>query len=164
MTIPSLLITVLRVLLGSILLLAGISKLSGFSTFIVSVDNYQILPIGLVKPISYLIVSTELTVGAALCIGYFSRGASIISALLFMIFGIAVANVLWRELPVNDCGCGNFLFSFLDLIGFQISTAPNWKIVLADIFFAIGSCRIAYSDQQGYGLDALIRSMQRPQD
>ncbi|MYB66147.1 DoxX family membrane protein, partial [Candidatus Poribacteria bacterium] len=137
MKIPLILVTLLRVVLGGILLFAGITKLMGFSTFATNVGSYQMLPIGLVKPVSYVIVSAEITLGIVLIIGYFSRGAGILSMFLFLIFAVALTNALLQELTIADCGCDNFLFSLLDLLGFTISNVPNWKIVIADIVLAV---------------------------
>ena len=159
MTIPSMLVTVLRIMLGAILLFAGIVKLSNFSAFVNDVASYQMLPTGMVKPISYLLVSAEITLGITLGIGYFSRGAGTLASFLFLIFAVALANVLWRELPVADCGCTNFLFTFLDFLGLSISTTPNWKMVFVDIALGIASFGVACSPQRGYGLESLIRQV-----
>ncbi len=160
MTSLSLLITGIRIILGFILLFSGVAKLTDFSTFLINVNAYQILPIGLVKPVSYLLVSAEITIGMALCIGYFSRGAGILSALLFLIFAVALASVLWRDLSIVDCGCRNFLFSLLDFLGLSISVTPNWKMVFVDVVLSAASIGIVYSPQQGYGLESLIRNLQ----
>ncbi len=158
MTILSMLITCLRILLGAILLFAGIAKLSNFGAFIVNVDSYQMLPTGFIKPISYLLVSAEITLGLVLIIGYFSRGAGILSSFLFLIFAVALANVILKKLPISDCGCGNFLFSLFDIIGFQITTV-SWRTVFMDIVLAAVSFGIANSPHQGYGLESLMTKM-----
>ncbi len=155
-----LLITVLRIILGTILFFAGIAKLANFSAFVPAVVSYQMLPTALVKPVSYLLVSAEITLGIALSIGYFSRGAGILASLLFLIFAAALTNVLLQKLPVMDCGCANFLFSLLENFGFTIST-PNWMLVFADGILAAASFGIVCSPQQGYGLESLIQQMQR---
>ncbi len=160
MTIPSLLLTVLRIILGTILFFAGIAKLTSFSVFVYTVAAYQILPTTLIKPISYLLVSAEITLGIALSIGYFSRGASILASLLFLMFAAALANVLWKELPVMDCGCANFLFSLLGSLGLSVST-PHWMMVFSNVVLAAASIRITCSPKQGYGLESLIHQMQR---
>ncbi len=159
MTIQSLLITVLRVFLGVILFFAGIAKLTSFSVFIADVAAYQILPLGLVKPTSYLIVSSEITLGMTLIIGYISRGAGVLSALIFLIFSVALVIVLLREQPIVDCGCGNILFSLLDKIGFSVATTPNWNIVIIDLMLVLASVGVVYSSQQGYGMDSLIQHL-----
>lgn len=156
MTIKKLLITVLRIFLGVILFFSGIAKLTSFSIFIADVAAYQIVPFGLVKLTSYLLVSAEITVGIALCIGFMSRGAGVLSTLLFMIFSVVLVIVLLKKLPVDECGCSNILFSLLDYIGLSISTTPNWKIAFVDIVLALASLGVVISKQQGYGLESLM--------
>lgn len=164
MTLPSILITLLRILLGAILLFAGIAKLSNFGAFLINVDSYQMLPTVFVKPISYLLVSAEITLGMALIIGYFSRGACILSSVLFLVFGLVLANVVLKKLPIADCECGNFLFSLLDVLGLQISTTVNWKTVFMDIVLAAVSFGIFISPHQGYGLESVMIKMRRNQE
>lgn len=159
MTMPLLLITVLRIVLGAVLLFAGITKLGGFSGFVANVAGYQMLPTALIKPISYLLVSAEITVGIALSIGYFSRGAGVLASFLFLVFAVALTNVLLQKLPVTDCGCANFLFSLLDSLGISVSTTPNWTMVFVDTGLGVASFGIACSPQPGYGLESLIPKM-----
>ena len=161
MTTLSLLVTAIRIILGSILFFAGIAKLTNFSAFVTTVAGYQMLPTALVKPTSYLLVSAEVALGIALSIGYFSRGAGILASLLFLIFSVALANVLWKELPVTDCGCDNFLFTFLDFLGLSVSTTPNWTIVFADAILGVASFGIACSPERGYSLESFIQQTQR---
>jgi len=159
-----LLVTVLRIILGTILFFAGIAKLANFSAFVTVVVSYQMLPTALVKPVSYLLVSAEITLGIALSIGYFSRGAGILASLLFLMFAAAIAIVLLQKLPVTDCGCANFLFSLLDSLGLSVSTTPNWMLVFSNVVFAVVSFGMTRSPQRGYGLESLIHQMQRSQN
>lgn len=151
MKIVPLLITLLRVFLGAILFLAGASKMMSFRTFVGTVALYGILPMSLVAPASYLLVSAEITLGAALILGYFSRGAGLLAACLFLTFAMALAWVLWRKLPVEECGCANLLFDWLGL-----STQPNWKVVFLDLLLWVGSFLVARSPKQGYGVEFLL--------
>ncbi|MFQ6041241.1 MAG: DoxX family protein [Candidatus Poribacteria bacterium] len=152
MKITSLLFTLLRVFLGTILLLAGAAKVTEFRAFVGHVALYGILPMSLVTSASYLLVSAEITIGAALVLGYFSRGAGLLAALLFLTFALALASVLWRGLPFDECGCANILFDWLGL-----SEQPNWKAVFLDIILWMGSFFVARSPQQGYGVELLLR-------
>lgn len=158
MTMPILMCTILRISLGTILLLAGISKLGNFNSFVINVSGYQLLPIELLKPMCYLIVSAEITLGIGLCVGYFSHGAAILSLILFLVFAIALINVLLRKLFVIDCSCANYLFSLFDRLGFSNTMTPNWMMVFTDIILAGISFGLAYSTERGYGLDRLIKS------
>lgn len=157
MTILILLITTLRIFLGAILLFSGIAKLMGFSAFISNAVAYQILPILLVKPVSYLIVSAEITLGITLCIGYHSRSSGILASLLFLIFAIAITKVLLQKLPVANCGCANFLFNILETWGFLVSSSPNWKIVFIDVILAAIGFLTACLPQHSYSIDLFIQ-------
>ncbi len=156
MKIAPLLITLLRVFLGAILFLAGASKMMSFRTFVGNVALYGILPMSLATPASYLLVSAEITLGAALILGYFSRGAGLLAGLLFLTFAMALASVLWRKLPVDECGCANILFD-----GLRLSGHPNWKAVFLDLLLWMGSFLMARSPQQGYGVEFWLRGFSR---
>ncbi|MCG9129765.1 DoxX family membrane protein [Candidatus Poribacteria bacterium] len=149
-------ITILRVFVGLILFLAGIAKLTSFNAFVADVSSYQIIPIEMLKPVSYLLVSAEFTLGLGLVIGYFSRGASIVASILFLVFSVALAYILLQDLAVTDCGCGNILFSLLEMLGVSVST-PNWKMVFTDVILTGVCIGIASSSQRGYGLDSFLR-------
>ena len=151
-------ITLLRVFVGLILFLAGITKLTTFNVFVADVSSYQIIPIAMVTPVSYLLVSAEITLGLGLGIGYFSRGASILASILFLLFSVALAYILLQDITVTDCGCGNILFSLLEMLGVSVST-PNWKMVFTDVVLTGVCIGIASSSQRGYGLDSFLRQV-----
>ncbi len=142
--VAAVLLTLLRVVLGLILLFSGIAKFDGFGTFVAAVESYHILPAAFIRPASYLLVSAEITLGIALCIGYRLSGAGAVASLLFLCFALALASVLWRQLPLSSCGCENILFEWLSL-----SQAPTWKAVFVDMLCAAASLFIALSPQQG---------------
>ena len=154
MKIFTLLITLVRVFWGAILFFAGVAKITSFDAFVGDVARYGVLPMALTTPASYLLVSAEITVGATLMVGYFSRGAFMLAAWLFLLFAMAIASVLWRKLPLDECGCGNLLF---DRLG--ISTHPNWKAVCLDFLLFLGGLLLARLPQQGYGVEWFTRSL-----
>ena len=82
---------------------------------------------------------------------------------LFLTFALVLVNAVLRKLPITDCGCSNFLFSLLDMLGLQISTTVNWKTVFMDIVLAAVSFGIAISPHQGYGLESLMMKMRANQ-
>ena len=151
MKMTFLLITLLRVFLGSILFFAGAAKVTDFNAFVGHVAFYDLLPMSSVTVVSCLLASAEITVGAAFIFGYLSRGAGLLASLLFLTFAAAMASVLWRELPVDECGCANFLFDWLG-----VSENLNWKAVFLDLISSIGSLVVAYASQAGYGIQSLL--------
>ena len=151
-TAAAVLMTLLRVALGAILLFSGIAKVDGFGTFVAAVESYHILPAVLSRPASYLLLSAEITLGIALCIGYRLSGAGVVASLLFLCFAFALASVLWRNLPLSSCGCDNVLFEWLSL-----SQAPTWQAVCLDGIFAAASLFIAFSRERGYSVESLVK-------
>jgi len=115
-------ITVLRVFLGSVLFSAGVAKMANFPLFLRYISLYDLLPPSLVTPTGYLLLSAEISIGALLIIGYFSRGAALLGGILFLTFSMALSSVIWRGLPLEDCGCENVLFK---LFGARL----DWKAV-----------------------------------
>lgn len=145
-------ITCVRVLIGVVLLTAGMAKVANFSTFVTQVALYDLVPMSIVRLISYLILSAELSIGLALILGYFSRGTSILSAGLFSIFIWALSQALWQGLPLDDCGCENVFFNLFDW-----SVDFSWKIVFVDAILLAGCLLVAISNSTGYGMDAFLR-------
>lgn len=150
--VAAVLMTLLRVALGTILLFSGIAKLDGFGTFVAAVESYHILPAVLLRPASYMLLSAEITLGIALCIGYRLSGTGVVASLLFLCFATALASVLWRQLPLSSCGCENVLFEWLSL-----SQAPTWQVVFIDGIFAAASLFIAFSQEQGYTVASFVK-------
>jgi len=150
MKIGILLITLFRIFLGTILFFAGVAKVTDFIGFVGLMARYDLLPMSFVTVFSYLLVSAEIIVGAALILGYFSRGAGLLAAMLFLTFAAAMASALWRALPLDECGCANILFDW-----FGTSVNLTWKGVFLDGLLFIGSLIVACASQPGYGIQSL---------
>ena len=149
--IKQIIVTCVRILTGVILLTAGVAKVTGFDVFVTQVALYDILPMSLVRLASYCLLSAEITIGFVLIVGYFSRGASILSVSLFTTFIGALSLALWRELPLEDCGCQNFLFSL-----FNWDVSLSWTVVFIDTLLLAGSLLVANTDSGGYGVDFFV--------
>ncbi|MCD6505196.1 DoxX family membrane protein [Candidatus Poribacteria bacterium] len=143
-------ITVLRVFLGSVLFSAGVAKIANFPLFLRYISLYDLLPPSLVTPTGYLLLSAEISIGALLIIGYFSRGAALLGGILFLTFSMALSSVIWRGLPLEDCGCENVLFK---LFGARL----DWKAVSLDMVMFFCSLALVRSSDLGYGIDLLRR-------
>ena len=132
--------------LGMILLIASVGKLTDFSGMLNQVALYGLLPMRLVPAASYALVSAEIILGTLFIIGYFSRSASVLVGCLLLLFALAMSTVLWRRLPLGECGCGNILGDMLGL-GHNL----GWKNVALNI----GMCGVAFwlVHIDGYGLD-----------
>jgi uncharacterized membrane protein YphA (DoxX/SURF4 family) len=95
---------VARLVTGSVWIVAGALKVTDPAASIAAVRAYELLPGSLVEPVGTTLPALELVVGLALVVGAFTRGAAVVSALLFVAFVIGIASVWARGIEI-DCGC-----------------------------------------------------------
>jgi uncharacterized membrane protein YphA (DoxX/SURF4 family) len=93
-----------RLVVGAVWLYAGAAKLFDPAQSVAAVRAYQLLPGSLVQPVGQLLPVIEVVVGAMLVVGLLTRGAAVISAVLFALFIIGIASVWARGITI-DCGC-----------------------------------------------------------
>lgn len=96
--------TAARLVTGVVWIWAGAAKLGDSYQSVQAVRAYDLLPGALVEPVGYLLPVLEVVVGAALVLGLLTRGAAVISALLFVAFIVGIASAWARGLEI-DCGC-----------------------------------------------------------
>ena len=150
--VKPILVTIVRVFIGCLLLSAGLAKILDFNAFTTQVALYDILQMSTVRIASYCLLSAEITIGIALIVGYFSGGASILSAGLFAIFITFLSVGLLRDLSLEDCGCQNLIFNL-----FYQDVKLSWTIVSIDTFLLVGCLFVASTDSAGYGVDFFVR-------
>ncbi len=93
-----------RLVVGGVWIAAGALKLTDPNGSVAAVKAYELLPTSLVETVGYLLPALEVVVGLALILGVLTRGAAVISALLFVAFIIGIASVWARGMEI-DCGC-----------------------------------------------------------
>jgi uncharacterized membrane protein YphA (DoxX/SURF4 family) len=93
-----------RLLTGGVWVWAGAAKLSDPYAAVLAVRAYQLLPGGLADTVGHLLPTLEVVVGAALVLGLLTRGAAVVSGLLFVAFIVGIASAWARGLQI-DCGC-----------------------------------------------------------
>ncbi len=96
--------TAARLVTGGVWIWAGAAKLGDSYQSVQAVRAYDLLPGSLVEPVGYLLPVLEVVVGAALIVGLLTRGAAIVSAVLFVAFIVGIASAWARGLQI-DCGC-----------------------------------------------------------
>jgi uncharacterized membrane protein YphA (DoxX/SURF4 family) len=96
--------TAARVLLGVVLVVAGALKLPDPAAAVRAVRAYRLLPEGLIGPVAFGLPVLEIAVGLALLAGVFVRTAAVATAVLMVVFLLAVGSAWARGLQI-DCGC-----------------------------------------------------------
>ena len=97
-------ILICRLALGFLFLYAGVGKIISPQEFAVAIYNYQLLPNGAINLLAVVLPWLEILLAAALIAGIYVRGASLLSALLFLVFATALSINLVRGLDIS-CGC-----------------------------------------------------------
>ncbi|MGH7729295.1 MAG: MauE/DoxX family redox-associated membrane protein, partial [Vulcanimicrobiaceae bacterium] len=136
-------ITLLRIGLGALLLVAGAIKLHDGPTSVASsIAAYRILAPALVAPLAIALPLFEIFLGLYLVLGLFVRAVALVTALEFVVFALAVASLVIRGLPA-DCGC----------FGTAVHTPPSWWHVAADLLLALAALVVARAAPGRFALD-----------
>ncbi len=134
---------VCRLLLGGILLYAGIEKIFAPAPFAETVYRYQILPDSLVNLTALILPWVELVLGGLLLAGFLLPGAVFLSTLLLLAFsGILVFNLV-RGL---DIGCGCFSPS-------QSTDPISLWTVIRDTSFLIPAAYLLFAGRKEKSVD-----------
>jgi len=95
---------ILRILLGLLFLVTGISKALAPLSFRASLQAYQLTPASLNTPLAALVILVELAIGSMLLVHLAIRWSSLIAAILLAVFTVAIV-LAWRHGLAIDCGC-----------------------------------------------------------
>jgi len=115
-----------RTLVGLVLLTAGLAKLFGGRKFVEVVRNYKLLPEALVAPVGRLIPFAEVFVAVLVFADLLQPFAALAAALLFLMFGGALAINLLRGRTHISCGC----------FGVSEEQRLSWALVWRNLLFA----------------------------
>lgn len=98
------LVTLLRVGLGVLFIMAAWPKLADPAAFATSVSNYRMLPVPVERVVALALPPLELLVGVALIVGVIDAGASFLVLAMMAVFTVAIGVALGRGLDIS-CGC-----------------------------------------------------------
>lgn len=93
-----------RLVTGGVWLVAGGLKITEPDASVNAVRAYQLLPSSVAEVVGVALPGIEVAIGLALVLGVLTRGAGVLSALLFVAFIIGIASVWARGIEI-DCGC-----------------------------------------------------------
>jgi uncharacterized membrane protein YphA (DoxX/SURF4 family) len=93
-----------RLVLGGVVLVAGLLKVGHLETSARSVRAYQLLPYDVAGYLGYGLPILEVAIGALLILGLFTRFSAAVGGFLMVVFIIGIASAWARGLSI-DCGC-----------------------------------------------------------
>lgn len=93
-----------RLVLGGVVLVAGLLKVGELETSARAVRAYQLVPYDVAGTIGYALPILEVAVGVLLVLGLFTRGSAVVAGFLMVVFIIGIASAWARGLSI-DCGC-----------------------------------------------------------
>jgi uncharacterized membrane protein YphA (DoxX/SURF4 family) len=107
----------LRVILGSIMIIAGCAKLFDAQSFLNTVQRLGLVPSWLALPAMIVIIQGELWLGLALVVGFRTKIIAALLAALISLFIVVIVVALVRG-ATGDCGCFGSIGS--EQLGFGI--------------------------------------------
>lgn len=116
---------ILTLSLAALWLAAGLHKLADLRAFERALEAYDVAPRGVLAPLARLLPVLELALAAGLLAGASRPAAGVLSALLLVGYGAAIALNLQRGRRDLDCGCMGFGMRP------RISAALLWRNALA---------------------------------
>ena len=93
-----------RLVLGGVLLYAGLAKVLTPVASARAVQAYQIFPFEVAQYIGYALPIIEIIIGSLLVLGLFTRVNAALGALLMVVFIAGIVSAWSRGLAI-DCGC-----------------------------------------------------------
>ena len=97
-------VIVARLVLGGLLCYAGFNKMMDVPGFAKDIEHFRLLPGTLERLVAVVLPWNEMTVGAMLILGIWTRAAALASILFSLVFAVAVSSAIARNLNI-ECGC-----------------------------------------------------------
>jgi len=98
-------VLIARLLVGGIFLVAAIPKIADAGSFAEGVRAYHLMPPALVVPFAFAFPWLELLVALYILLGYMSRLAAGVAALMLLMFVVALTDALVTGNTAHSCGC-----------------------------------------------------------
>src|SRR5579883_2768411 len=126
---------VLRLLLGTLFVAAGVLKAGHFNELAAAIAG----------PLAVLLPFFEMGLGAYLIAGLFTRGAAIVASVQLLIYAAVIASAVVRHIPAN-CGC----------FGPRDSAPADWPHVAVDAALAAVCAALAWRAPGPFSVDERI--------
>jgi uncharacterized membrane protein YphA (DoxX/SURF4 family) len=141
-------ITLLRIFLGIVFIVASVEKVLDPDAFATSICGYRVVSTGPALPIATVLPWLELLSGLGLLLNVLVRGSSLLALIMLSVFTLLVLSALWRGLDIS-CGC----FS-------QDPTAEliGWRKVGENLLLTFISGIVLRHSPTGFSLECIFRN------
>ena len=93
-----------RLVLGVVLLVAGLLKITALGSSRTATRAYELMPVDIANFVGTLLPIAEIVLGVLLIIGLLTRGSALLGGLLMLAFIAGITSAWARGLTI-DCGC-----------------------------------------------------------
>lgn len=143
----------IRLILGTILILAAAGKLPEPAKFVDVVTHYGLLPWSLARAYGLVLPWLELTLGVLLILGFLTRLAAGVSILMLISFIVANGTAVYTH---DIAGCGCFGFEYYGTYGTGYLTFIKVSDALAiDVVMVLMALAILMYGSGRWSLDSL---------
>jgi uncharacterized membrane protein YphA (DoxX/SURF4 family) len=97
-------VTLLRVALGIVFIVASLDKIQDPESFATNIANYRLLPYRFINVSAIILPWIEIITGSLLVIGLWIRAAGMLTFGMLTLFIFAISQALLRDLDIS-CGC-----------------------------------------------------------
>lgn len=140
-------VLIVRVLLGGLLVAAGLLKVGHATELAATIAGFRLLPPVIVGPLALALPYFELLLGGYLIAGLFTRTVAAIATVQFVAYAGVIASAVVRHISAN-CGC----------FGPNDSATADWPHVAFDLMLAVASAFVALRGPGALAVDRKLRS------
>lgn len=140
------LVTLLRVGLGVLFILAALPKLEDPEGFARAISHYRMLPEPVERVLALVLPPLEMLAGVCLVLGVLDAGASALVLAMMLVFTAAVGIALGRGLDIS-CGC-------FDTAG---GTKVGLRKIAENAVLSLAAVRVAWGDRSWLSLGSAVR-------
>lgn len=97
-------VTLLRVALGLVFVVASLDKIQNPENFATNIANYRVLPYRLINLAAIVLPWLEIITGSLLLMGLWVRATAMLTCSMLLLFSLAIIQALLRDLDIS-CGC-----------------------------------------------------------
>ncbi len=146
-----------RLAVGAVFVLAGVTKLINPGSFSATLLAYDVLPVGLLRPVALALPWLELVVGLYLLAGLFTRVAAWGAVAMLAVFMAAITQALLRGLSLEDCGCFGDITSAVPALQYVLGGSTLGAMdVLRDAVYAALALLVALGPATPLSIDGLL--------